>query len=178
MTTYIALLRGVNVGGNVLKMERLRELCDQIGFKNIRTYVQSGNVVFNATGTPTKLARGLERKLVGQSRLPVSVILISQGELKAVIAGNPFAKRRGVDLSRLHVTFLDAAGEPGAASALGSLDCGDDEFHHKGNSLYLYCPNGYARSKLVNSRLERAFGVKCTTRNWNTVNALFRIASG
>jgi len=90
MAIYVALLRGVNVGGNVIKMERLRELWSALGFENARTYVQSGNVVFEAAGSPAKWSGVIERRLAGEVRLPVTVILRTPAELRRVIANNPF----------------------------------------------------------------------------------------
>lgn len=94
MCVFVALLRGVNVGGNFLRMDRLRELCGELGMKNVRTYVQSGNLVFEAAGSASHWREGLERKLQGESRLAVSVIVRTTGELSRVIAGNPFSKEK------------------------------------------------------------------------------------
>ncbi len=100
MATFIALLRGVNVGGNILKMDRLRELCAKLGAKNPRTYVQSGNVVFEATGSASEWESKLEKKLAGESRLPVSVIVRTTAEMSVVLAGNPFLKEKGIDTNQ------------------------------------------------------------------------------
>jgi uncharacterized protein (DUF1697 family) len=178
MATFIALLRGINVGGNPLKMEKVRELWAKLGFGNVRTYVQSGNVVFESKDSPSKALAKIQRTLVGQTRLPVPVMLRTPVELKKVIARNPFLKRPGIDHSKLHVTFLETAGRKGAAKTLSAFDFGEDEFHCAGREVYLHCPNGCAESKLTNARLEKAFGVRATTRNWNTVNALDQMASG
>ena len=177
MDTYIGLLRGVNVGQNLLKMERLRELCSQLGFKNVRTYVQSGNVVFEAKGSASDCLSMIERKLAGETRLPVTVFLRTPAELKSIIGHNPFLKDKGIDRSRLHVTFLAAAPTPEALKKLSGIDAGDDELRISQKEVYLHCPNGYGRSKLSNNALEKALSVKATTRNWNTVNKLYEMAS-
>src|SRR5262245_49251356 len=106
MPTHIALLRGVNVGGNLLKMERLRELCVELGFRNVRTYVQSGNVVFESPAASAQCAKRLQETLAGQTRLPVAVVLRTAAELRRILEGNPFLTRRNIDLTKLHVTFL------------------------------------------------------------------------
>src|SRR3984957_18448844 len=97
MPVLIALLRGVNVGGNILKMDRLREICAKLGAKNPRTYVQSGNVVFEAQGRASDWTAKLEKKLAGESRLPVSVIVRTSAEISKVLAGNPFLREKGID---------------------------------------------------------------------------------
>src|SRR5262245_33176650 len=109
MTTHIALLRGVNVGGNMLRMEHLRALLAELGFGDVATYLQSGNALFSAKGTPDRLAAAIERKVSEATRLPVSVIVRTPTQLKRIIAANPFAKEAGVQQKALHVTFLTGA---------------------------------------------------------------------
>ena len=106
MTVYIAMLRGVNVGGNSLKMEWLRAACEEMGLRNARTYVQSGNIVFGSGLGAAKLAKMLKETVDAQTRLPVPVVVRSAAEFRAVVAGNPFLKKKGVDTTKLHVTFL------------------------------------------------------------------------
>jgi uncharacterized protein (DUF1697 family) len=177
MTTYIALLRGVNVGGNMLKMERLREIWADCGFQNVRTYIQSGNVIFNAKGTPKEWLSKVEKKLAGETRLPVSVVVRSATELGKVISANPFLKQKGVDLTKLHLTFLLTAPSKSTLQELGQIESGADQFHCHRQDVYLYCPGGYGNTKLSNVRLEKVLGVKATTRNWNTVNTLYKMAT-
>jgi uncharacterized protein (DUF1697 family) len=176
MTTYIALLRGVNVGGNQLKMERLRAICASLGFENARTYLQSGNVVFEANGSSSKVVKALEEKLAGETRLPVRVLVRSGSDLKRLIAKNPFLKSNSVDRARLHVTFLSESPAAAALKRLGALDASQDEFRAAGTEIYLHCPTGYGRSKLSNNNLERLLSLTGTTRNWNTVNTLAEMA--
>src|SRR6185437_8748958 len=98
MTAYVALLRGVNVGGNTLKMSWLREACEEIGLNDVQTYVQSGNLVFSSRLSAAKLEQSLKELIDRQTRLPVSVTVRSAAELEGVIAGNPFLKQKGIDL--------------------------------------------------------------------------------
>lgn len=177
MSTYIALLRGVNVGGNQLKMDRLRAICASLGFLDARTYLQSGNVVFEAKGSPTDVQKTLERKLAGETRLPVRVLVRSAAEFKRLIAKNPFLKNEAANQARLHVTFLTVPPTTEALKRLSAVEAGADEFRAAGAHIYLHCPNGYGRSKLANNQLERLLSVTATTRNWNTVNALAAMAS-
>jgi uncharacterized protein (DUF1697 family) len=175
---YIALLRGVNVGQNLLKMDRLRLLCAELAFEGVVTYVQSGNAVFEAGGSASDCIRALEQRLAGETRLPVTVIVKTPAEMKSIIRRNPFVGDKSVDHSKLHVTFLaDAATKEGIAR-LGAIKAGPDQFRTAGKEVYLYCPSGYGESKLANSAIEKALGVRATTRNWNTVNKLCEMASG
>jgi uncharacterized protein (DUF1697 family) len=176
-TAYIALLRGVNIAGNALPMERVRQILARLGFENVRTYVQSGNVVFQAQGSPTGWVEKIEQALAGKARLPVSVIVRSAAELERVIAGNPFLKQKAIDRSKLHVTFLDRPAPRDAAHKLAAIDAGDDQFHAAGSEIYLHCPNGYGRTKLANNRLEKVLAARATTRNWNTVTRLAEMAA-
>lgn len=176
MITHIAPLRGVNVGGNVLTMERLREIFSQLGFQNARTYVQSGNVVFDAGGAAAKICQAIEQKLAGETRLGVSVISRTAAEVARVVSDNPFLREKGIDRSKLHVTFLAAAATRDALKALSEIDAGGDRFRALGNEIYLHCPDGYGKTRLSNNRLEKVLAVKATTRNWNTVNKLHEMA--
>lgn len=176
--TYIALLRGVNVGQNILRMERLRGLCAELKLKNVRTYLQSGNLVFEAGGTASKWAQALEAKLAGETRLPVTVIVKTAAEIAEVRAANPFLKEKGIDPARLHVTFLRQAPEKAAIDALAKITAGPDRFRWAGTEIYLHCPEGYGRSKLSNTAIEKVLKLRATTRNWNTVNELHGMCAG
>jgi uncharacterized protein (DUF1697 family) len=177
MTVFVALLRGVNVGGNMLRMEKLREACRELGLDHARTYLQSGNVVFSAGQSSRYWQQTLERRLVGESRLPVSVMVRTAAELARVQAGNPFLAERGIDHARLAVTFLDRAPTKAALQALGALSAGPDRFRHDGAEIYLHCPTGFARTKLTNNAFEKVMAVRATSRNWNTVCRLAAMAA-
>jgi len=176
MARFIAMLRGVNVGGNILKMDRLRELCDQLGFKDTRTYVQSGNLVFESDRPQAELCSLIEKRLAGETRLPVCVILRTPAEFEKIISGNPFLKEKGIDVSKLHVTFLAKPAGKDALKNLAAIKAGQDRFRVLGKELYLHCPSGYGETKLSNNALQKALGVNATTRNWNTVNKLDEMA--
>jgi len=175
MAIYIALLRGVNVGGNILKMDRLRELCAQIGANNARTYVQSGNIVFEGQGSVSHWAETLERKLAGESRLPVSVVVRTAAEMSAVLAGNPFLEEKEIDTARLAVTFLPHPPTKPALAALSALKIGSERFHCAGKEIYLHCPDGFAKAKLYT--LDKVLAQRTTTRAWNTVTKLCEMSS-
>jgi uncharacterized protein (DUF1697 family) len=177
MPTYIALLRAVNVGGNLIKMERVREIWLELGFKNVRTYVQSGNVVFEGDGKPAGWLAAIEQRFLGETRLPVSVIVRTPAELRRIVSGNPFLKDPGIDVSKLHVTFLSGAPQQQTVKALGAIDTGSDRFRVVRTEIYGHCPNGFADVKLTTKVIERVLSVKATTRNWNTVNKLLEMAA-
>ncbi len=176
MATYVALLRGVNVGQNLLKMDRLRALCENIGMKNVRTYVQSGNVVFEADGTTSKWEQALERKLAGETRLPVSVLARTAAEMKKVLAGSPFLKEKGIDAKRLAVVFLHEPPSKQALEKMRSADFGNERFHSAGREIYIHCPDGFAQAKLY--AIDKFLAQRTTTRNWNTVMKLCAMCDG
>ncbi len=168
--TFIALLRGVNVGDNTLKMDRLRAICSELGGSNVRTYVQSGNLVFGAAGSADQWSQRLEKRLAGESRLPITVIVRTATQLAAIRTGNPFLKEAHIEIARLAVTFLQQEPNAKALAALGVMDTGSERFHVAGRELYLHCPKGFGNSKLC--LLDKVLGQKTTVRNWNTVSRL------
>jgi len=174
---FVALLRGVNVGGNTLSMAALRGLCAEIGLRNVRTYVQSGNLVFEADGTPERWAETLERALVGKARLPVTVLVRTGAEMASVVTRNPFLREKSVDPARLYVTFLKDAPAKSTLAALKAIEAGPDRLSHTGREVYLHCPTGYGRTKLSNNALEKMLGIAATTRNWRTVTTLAEMAA-
>jgi uncharacterized protein (DUF1697 family) len=173
MIAHIALLRAVNVGNNMLEMEHLREMLAGLGLVDVKTYLQSGNVLFRATGAQAELAAAIEKRVSQATRLPVVAILRTADELRRVVEDNPFANEAAAAPKTVHVTFMAGAAPKGAAAAIGKLPAGSDRWHVAGSEIYLHCPSGYGRTKLNNTALERALGVGATTRNWNTVTALY-----
>jgi uncharacterized protein (DUF1697 family) len=178
MGAYVALLRGVNVGGNTIRMNRLREICSKLGFKNARTYLQSGNIAFQASGSASTCARAIERALANETRLGVFVMVRTRAELGRTITANPFLEQPGIDRSKLHVTFLGERVSATAMKKLSEVAGGADQFCCAKQEIYLHCPNGYGKSKFSNNHLERILSVRATTRNWNTVTMLYEMAGG
>jgi uncharacterized protein (DUF1697 family) len=172
------MLRAVNLAGrNRVGMEALRDLFTRLGHANVRTYVQSGNVVFRSRiESGTDLCRNLEEALSDELGFTVRVLLRTSRQLRAVATSNPFLAE-GEDTSRLHVVFL--SGRPGreAVEALGQVGMGNDRFVVAGREVFLDLPNGYARTKLSNDLIERRLAVTATTRNWRTVTKLVELAS-
>lgn len=180
MPVYISMLRGINVGGQKrIKMDRLRESLVELGVENVKTYLQSGNVVFTAAKrSPLELSKKIEEDILSDFGFSVTVISKTAQEMGKAIQNNPFLHERKIDLSRLHVTFLDQAPSQPALKNLNTLTSPPDRLHHSGTEIYLYCPDGYGKTKFSNNALERVLSVRATTRNWSTVNNLYQMALG
>jgi uncharacterized protein (DUF1697 family) len=176
--TYIALLRGVNLGAhNKVAMADLRALFESLGHEDVATYVQSGNVVFRSGTTDVaQLTKALERQVSRNLGLTISIVLRTKAQLTRVAAGNPFAKRQA-EPTRLHVTFLADAPARARVRDLATTQFAPDEFLVKGKEIYLHTPRGYGRTKLNGAFFERQLGVVATTRNWRTVTKLAELAS-
>ena len=181
MPTYIALLRAVNVAGyGKLPMADLRKLLEGLGFKRVETYIQSGNAVFEASGSADKvraaIAAGLE-KLMGA---PVGVMIRTHDDLSRVITANPFAAEAAADGSRVHVAFLSGSAAAGAAAAMNQIvakyPARRDRFHLAGDHIYFHFPEGAGETKFTGRSLDRAIGAPGTGRNWNTVLKLHEIS--
>jgi len=177
MTTYISLIRAVNVGGKTVRMADLKAAYEEMGFTNVRTYLQSGNILFDSPQPdPGSLAGAIEGQMVHKINVSASVLLRTAPDLKRTIDANPFLHGRLEDISRLHVTFLKTAPTQARLSALKKPEGEADEFMVSGQEIFLFCPNGYGRTKLNNTFFERKLDVIATTRNWNTVTALYAMA--
>ena len=175
MKTYVALLRGINLGSKKrVAMADLRALVEGLGAEDVTTYVQSGNVVFKSADGAEKLTRAIERRISRDLGLSVTVVVLTRPQLTKVLRGNPFAKK---EQAKLHVTFL---AEKPARAKVSKLDPElgtPDEFRVVGQQVYLHCPNGYGKSKLTNAYFEKQLGVAATTRNWKTVTKLGELTS-
>ena len=179
MSAYIAMLRGINVTGrNSIKMEQLRELCDRLDFQKVETYVQSGNIVFEAkTESPVLLSKRISESILDSFGFETPVIVRTSKEMQNVVADNPFLKEKDIDSSKLHVTFLREIAQKGSLKTLEKLATGQDRFHTASREIYLYCPEGYGRTKLSNNAIEKSLSVTATTRNWRTTNTLLEMVS-
>jgi uncharacterized protein (DUF1697 family) len=177
MPTYVALLRGINVGGHKkVKMELLRESIAALGFEHVKTYIQSGNVVFKgAKHSPAALSKKIEERIVKDFGFPALVITRTQGEIATAIQSNPFLKEGAADAGRLHLVFLPDVPAPAVVKELAALTTEPDRSRILGKEIYLYLPNGFAESSFHRSPLERKLLNRATTRNWNTVNKLHQM---
>ena len=179
MARYVALLRSVNVAGHGrIAMDELRRSFASLGYEDVTSYIQTGNVLFSA---PSRSAAVVTEAIMGRlehdfGKSP-AVILRTVAQLEQVAASSPFATR-GADPARHHVTFLAAAPAAGALAGLDLPPSGRDELVVDGTEAYVYTPDGYAGTKYSGTFLERRLKVLSTTRNWNTVAKLSALASG
>jgi uncharacterized protein (DUF1697 family) len=173
----IALLRGVNVGGNnKVPMAVLRELMEELGYGDVRTHLQSGNAVFTAPDTsPEQAAREIEEVLARALGLGIRVLVRAADELERVVADNPLPEAVA-EPSRLLVTFLSAPPDPERLRELDPVDFEPNLFGFGEREIYVWCPEGVRTLKLSYAFFEKRFGVVATTRNWNTVTKLLALA--
>ncbi len=177
MNTYISMLRGINVSGQKkIRMIALRSLYEAMNLTNVQTYLQSGNVVFDTdVQDKRKLTAVIETQIKLSFGYPVSVFLREAADLRRIIARNPFLLERNADPAYLHVTFLYTRPTAAALSKLVVPQNEASEFIVGEQEIFLFCPDGYGRTKLTNNFFERKLNMPATTRNWRTVNALHQM---
>lgn len=168
----VALLRGINLGPrNRVAMPALRELLGAAGFGDVRTYVQSGNVVLSSDAAPPELETKLEQLIAERFGLEVGVVARTGRELAEVVQRNPLAEV-AVEPKRYQVTFLAEPLGPERIEQLAGLATGAERFSAHGRELYAWHPDGVARSKLWAKLASQGLGGKATSRNWTTVTTL------
>jgi uncharacterized protein (DUF1697 family) len=174
LTTYIALLRGINVGGNkIIKMQDLKVMFQSLEYQNVRTYIQSGNVVFESgEAADSRLSGVIEQRIKESFGFDVSVIVRSLDELEEAIASNPFHLTQQEDFKRLYVSFLAAEPSAEALEQLRPYVDGPDKLRFAGKEMYVLYEVSVSQSALFKVPLDKILGMPVTTRNWNTVNKL------
>ena len=179
MTTYVAMLRGINVSGQkIIKMERLRAMFVDMGFGGVKTYVQSGNVIFETREPAASLSAKIQKRILKDFGFDVPVLTKSSAEMADIVKRNPLVKDKAIDQTKLHVTFLSDDLPRNAAELLQPLAAGAEQVRVIGRAVYLYCPNTYGNTKLSNNAIEKKLGCGATTRNWNTTKTLVGMVSG
>jgi uncharacterized protein (DUF1697 family) len=178
MAVIISMLRGVNlVRHNRVKMEALRALYSSLKLRDVQTYVQSGNVVFRTEEKDlVRLGKRIENGIEGKFGFRPDVILRTTAELTDVIARNPFAKRRGIEPSKLLVTFLASEPSAEARDKVRAIQVDPEELYIDGRELYMYFPNGMARPKVPWITIVGKLNTTGTGRNWNIVTKLLEMA--
>lgn len=169
------MLRGINVGGHKkIKMEELKKLYETLGFSDVQTYIQSGNVVFKTSDTNIpKLIGKIEKKIKSVFHFDVPVLIRTKNSFRKLIKNTPFVKK---DFNNLHVTFLsDSPSHLPIDEIKKQIKDESAEFFISDKEIYVFCPNGYGRTKLNNNFFEKKLGVTVTTRNWKTVNKLLEM---
>ena len=176
MNTYIALLRGINVGGNnKLPMKALTTLLETLGLQQVKTYIQSGNVVFQSERTDNAaLAKEITAAIAQAHGFAPQVFLLDAQALAAALAANPFPEGTGEPKS-LHLFFLDSMPPQPNLAALEAVKAPNERFALIDQVFYLHAPDGIGRSKLAES-VGKGVGVSITARNWRTVSTIFEMA--
>jgi len=179
MTTYISILRGINVSGkNIIKMDALQKMYKELCFDSVTTYIQSGNIIFRSSETkPQKLEKEISNQIKNVYGFDVPVIVLTINNLQQIIDDNPFSKDQSKDHNFFHITFLASKPEKYDINAIKEKRLSGEEIVITENAVYLYCPKGYGNTKLNNTFLESYLKVRATTRNWKTANKLLQLAS-
>src|SRR5258706_14837565 len=179
MTTFVALLRGINVlGRKGIRIADLKESLAALGHREATAYLQSGNVVFDASrASPKKLASAITARIAEDFRYQVEVLVMPSRTLDRIVDANPLRPSIGAGQKLFHCTFLFG---PVAESDFGAIDLPaqtGEQARLVGQAVFLYCPHGYGKTKLNNAFFEKTLRVPATTRNWRTVLALQKLCA-
>lgn len=176
MNQKIALLRGINVGGKrKILMTDLKSLCETLDLKNVKTYIQSGNLIFNSDRKNDEIENDLEKAIKANFGFDVPVIIRSVKELETTINKNPFTEKL-VDINQLHLTFLKEKPIKEAIEKTLSYHYKPDKFKIDNKEVFIICAGKYHKSKLTNTFFEKHLNVAATTRNWKTVLKLSELS--
>ena len=177
MIIYISMLRGINVSGHKkVKMVELKRLYDSLGFNDVKTYIQSGNIIFktnNKSISSSELIKKIELTIKEAYGFEVQVFIRTISELEKIINDNTFIE---LDTSKLHVTFLSDHITNIHIKEINEVKDELEKYFFSDKEIYLFLPKGYGRTSLSNDFFEKKLSVKATTRNWRTVNNLLNIA--
>jgi uncharacterized protein (DUF1697 family) len=179
MTVYVSLLRGINVGPQkTVNMEELVARYESLDLENVRTYLRSGNVLFDSRDPdPEILAATLGEQISLALGFPVKVLIRTAADLRQITTSNPFLQGDARDPKTLHVTFLSDLPSAVLLDEVNAIKDDVDRFVIRGRDVYLSCPNGYGRTRFSNTFFEKKLGLVATTRNWKTVMALAAMAN-
>jgi uncharacterized protein (DUF1697 family) len=177
MNSYVALVRGINVGGrNSLPMKELIAALEAIGCSNVKTYIQSGNAVFHSTSPAARLAEEIAAEILRRRGFRPHVLVLAQSEFERVIDNNPFPEGES-DPKALHLGFLDSVPSSPDLQGLQAVRAASEKFELIGRVFYVLAPEGVGRSKLA-AQSEKALGVHMTDRNWKTVGKILSMLEG
>lgn len=175
MAVFLSILRGINVSGQkLIKMPDLKALYEELGLKNVSTYIQSGNVIFESSNSKS-LSERIEKKILEKYAFHVPVMIRDVNEIQEVIDGNTYLKEKNIEPEKLHITFLEKEPSPENLNKIKDLNYEPDRFYISGKTIYLHCPNGYGKTKLTNTFFENKLKVSATTRNWKTTNEILKM---
>lgn len=175
--TYYALLKGINVSkSKTIKMAELKAMCEKLGFKNVRTYIQSGNVVFESPASAETIRKKTEAGIRKTFGFDVSVIIRTKSEMESIIKGYPFGKVKGHEECKISVGYLSEVPSKALVKELESHNNNKEMIIVSGSNLYHLIRGGFSDSELFKKNTaEKTLKVICTVRNWNTTNKLLTI---
>lgn len=178
MPKFIALLRGINVSGQkIIKMDKLRSIFESMDYKNVITYIQSGNVIFDSEEEDPDVVRDrIVSELLTQLTFDIPVVIRTAKELQEVVQNTPYQTVNTAENEQRYVTLLSQSPTDEAIAKLLTFQNEVDEFYVKGLTVYLLIRKNYGESKFSNNFIEKKLGVPATTRNWETVNKLIQLA--
>lgn len=179
MKIYIALLRGINVSGHkIIKMNDLRILFESLSFENVKTYIQSGNIIFTSKETANiELEKIIQTAIFTKFGFDVPVFVEEFNTFKARVSKNIFSTIDEEKIKHLHVTFLSDTPTKENIELLNLENTGKDTFIIIDNTIFIQCVEGYSDSLLSNSFFEKKLKLRATTRNWKTVTEIIKIGS-
>jgi uncharacterized protein (DUF1697 family) len=172
MSRRLALLRAVNVGGRTLPMAALRALAEALGWREPATYIQSGNLVFSASGAAADLEAALERAVAARFGFEAPAMVRSAAEWRALLAANPFSREAEAEPNRVFLGVPKRDPAPDAARTIAARAAAGERVELAGGALWFHYPNGAGTSKLTPALIDRAAGCAVTARNWRTACAL------
>ncbi|KIA99426.1 MULTISPECIES: DUF1697 domain-containing protein [unclassified Flavobacterium] len=177
MTTHLALLRGINVSGhNMIKMEALKTTLEAIGFKNVQTYIQSGNVFVDTDeDNASKVGFVIKQEIFKVFGHEVPIVVINKQDLEACFKNNPFLKEKDADIKKLYVAFISIALKSDSINDLKISQFKPDEASIDGNRIFIKYAVGAGKTRFDQKYIEKKLNVTATIRNWNTVTQLLKI---
>jgi len=178
MKTYISLLRGINIGGHKkIKMDSLRDGFSSLGYTNIKTYIQSGNILFcSKEEDKTKLEREISSMIMDKYGFDVPVLVLISDDLNEVITNNPFANSINHKKEFIHITFISNEVKEINYKEIESKKESEDEYKIINKAIYLYLQKGYGNTKIHNNFFEKLLKTQATTRNWKTCLELLEMS--
>ena len=177
MTTHLALLRGINVSGhNIIKMEALKTTLEAIGFQNVQTYIQSGNVFVDTDEeNPSKVGFVIKQEIFKVFGHEVPIVVVNKDDLAVCFKINPFLKEKDVDTKKLYVAFVSTTLKSDNINDLKISQFKPDEASIDGNKIYIKYAVGAGKTRFDQKYIEKKLNVTATIRNWNTVTQLLKI---
>ncbi|MDH5380973.1 MAG: DUF1697 domain-containing protein [Cyclobacteriaceae bacterium] len=177
MTTYLAFLRGINVSGQkMIKMEDLRSALGHLDFKNVQTYIQTGNIVFESDQSDAKLIEEKIRKVISDKfQFDVPVVVRSRQEIEDIISKNPFAKKHPESQKGYYFTLLSEFPAQENKEKLNTYQFNNEEYMLLDKTVYFFTASGYGKVKMNNNFFEKILKVEATTRNFNTITKMIKL---